>query len=166
MRAALVFLLASIAVVVCNGQVRQRTVRLVPPANLTITCLGSKVTPALWFHPNGTRVQTTGRITVDADGGTLRIDDANNRDCGVYYCVTLESEYLGTAREIVLVNVYSTQPRTYEERALIGGLAALCILTVVVFVALVVRFRYRAPKKTTPAENYGFHVEESSATSF
>lgn len=135
-----------------------RRLRLVPPMNATAFCPNmvaagaDSYTRTFWFYPNGSRVVNGDRTTVDESLGVLDVIDPTNDDLGVYKCVSLTGSSTADANAtMAFVEIYSAQRRSLTERLWIGGLAAMCVLVVVLFVSLVMKFRYRKP----PVEKRG-----------
>ncbi|CAN8001847.1 unnamed protein product [Ixodes hexagonus] len=145
----LAFLVSTLGLSRCD--INHKRVRLVLPANLSVTCPSAALSSprlTLWYHPNGTLVETKGRVQVGNDNGVLFIRDLANDDCGLYYCTSLASRNApGSAAGLTFVEVYTVESKPYTERAIVGGVAALCVLTTMVFIALVFHFRYRTPKE-------------------
>lgn len=133
-------------------------------------------TRTFWFFPNGSRVVNGAKTTVDESSGVLDVVDPTNDDLGVYTCVSLKGSSTSDANAtLAFMEIYSAQRRTLAERLWIGGLAALCVIVVVVFVSLVMKFRYRKPMppvvklgaasgvaSTAGVVNKRFEIEEMS----
>ncbi|KAK8780995.1 hypothetical protein V5799_017664 [Amblyomma americanum] len=147
---SLVFLL-SLPLLEFGACQRSQRLRLVPPMNATALCPSSQGhIKTQWFFPNGSRVVTAGRVTVDEDHGLLEIIDPIAEDLGVYICVSLRDptkagNATGVDAVLSFVEIYTSQPRTLKQRLLLGGLASLSVLVTVIFIYLVYRFRYRTP---------------------
>lgn len=174
MRPILVLTLLVSSLALSKGNVSHKRVRLVPPANLSVTCPSSTLSSfTLWYYPNGTFIETRDRVMVNEDTGALFIQDLTNDDCGLYYCTSL-ADGGGPARSagLTFVKVYTVESKPYLDRAFVGGVAAVCVLTTAVFIALVVRFRYRSEEEkkknvfpVVSRTNVGYDHTESS-TSF
>ncbi|KAL1470741.1 hypothetical protein MTO96_024008 [Rhipicephalus appendiculatus] len=156
-----------------------RRLRLVPPMNATARCPNMAAagaegyTRTFWFFPNGSRVFNGDRTAVDESSGYLDVIDPTNEDLGVYKCVSLRGSSTADANAtMAFVEIYSAQRRSLTERLWIGGLAAICVLVVVLFVSLVMKYRYIKPavekRGGTPAGatsgvvNKRFEIEEMS----
>ncbi|XP_029849961.2 uncharacterized protein LOC115331843 isoform X2 [Ixodes scapularis] len=176
MRPILILTLLVSSLALSKGNASHKRVRLVPPANLSVTCPSSAFSRpsfTLWYYPNGTFIETRDRVMVNEETGALFIQDLTNDDCGLYYCTSLaDGGGPGRSAGLTFVEVYTVESKPYLDRAFAGGVAALCVLTTAVFIALVVRFRYRSEeekKKTVlpvvSRTNVGYDHTESS-TSF
>nr|XP_037271541.1 uncharacterized protein LOC119163609 [Rhipicephalus microplus] len=156
-----------------------RRLRLVPPMNATAFCPNMAAAGAdgfirtIWFFPNGSRVLNGDRTVVDESVGVLDVIDPANEDLGVYKCVSLRGSNTADANAtMAFVEIYSAQRRSLTERLWIGGLAAMCVLVVVFFVSLVLKYRYRQPPiekrggapvgATCGVVNKRFEIEEMS----